>query len=580
MTAWSRADWASLVFTTAVATLLAVAPHLAARATAGTWEYVASGDDALYRPSPATRSTGSPASGTRLPPGADGLIICVLLGPVCPDGPAYRPARHATVARPPGLAGLRRAIPRGHPLPAVPGPVPDNLPARRMGGRGFAHLPVRPGSGQLARPVLDAVLGLWHIFAWTTPNRFAGAIGQYRVLTPLLNLPLLILVIRGFVRTDRRSGRDAALTGLWLGLLTLTYFFFWTAAVGAIGLYAIGHLLASSRVGHLREARFSVVVLFVGAVIGGYQVVNNSLTLADPGLREALDRTSLGYRVPPGDPVRFQYLRNFWAWGTLLVGGIAAVRLRSWDLALIWLLVLVAYLLRNGAVVTGLEFENYHWSYVGCFAAQVLLLTLAGRAADRWAGGRVVWAAGATVVGMVALAGIWRVWEPAHAPETLELNRTVAGLRLLRPAIEQLSSDTSLAGPSEVNVAILTGRCGLLYHTPHTAHRMLVPDREVHARHALNGWLMGVTEAEYAATASDPAFSVTRSARPEWQPEAVRDTRLAVFRKLEATNGGPLLRRHEPLALLRPAGISPPTRGGRWVLRGRSPDWSLWVLEQ
>ena len=429
------------------------------------------------------------------------------------------------------------------------------------------------------RPFLDALLDVRHLVAGTTPHRFADGLGQYRVVNPLLNLPLLIMVVRGFVCTDHRSWQHAAVTGIWLGLLTLTYFFFWTAAVGAIGLYASGHLLASSRPCHVREFRFAAMVLIVGAVVGGYQVVNNSMTFADPGFREALDRTSLGYRVPPGDPVRYQYLRNFWTWGTLLVGGVAATLLCSWDLALIWLLGLVGYLLRNSAVVTGLEFENYHWGYVGGFAAEVLLLTLVGRSADRWAGRRAVWAAAATVAGLVVLAAVWRVWEPAHAPETVELNRTVTGLRLLRTAIEGLSPDTSLAGPSEVNLAILTGRCALLYHTPHTAQRMLVPDREVHARHALNGWLMGLTEADYAATAADPHFSMTRSARPEWQPEAVRDVRLAVFRELEATNGGPLLRRHEPLALLRPTGIPPPTRGGRWVLSGELPNWNLWELK-
>ena len=72
MKAWSRADWCSLVFTSAIAVLLAIAPHLAARTTVGTWEYVASGDDVFYLAVARARTMGSLASGTHSPPDATG----------------------------------------------------------------------------------------------------------------------------------------------------------------------------------------------------------------------------------------------------------------------------------------------------------------------------------------------------------------------------------------------------------------------------------------------------------------------------------------------------------------------------
>jgi hypothetical protein len=150
----------------------------------------------------------------------------------------------------------------------------------------------------------------------------------------------------------------------------------------------------------------------------------------------------------------------------------------------------------------------------------------------------------------------------------------------LAPALAELGPDDVLAGPAACNLAVLWGRGGQLYQSPHTAHRSLIPDREVHERHALNAWLQGRDEADYAAHALDEgSFSMTRSPRPEWQSEAVREVRLTLFRALLRGERPDLLERYRPTALLLPGGVTP-VRGGPWELAAQSPDWSLWRKRQ
>ncbi|MBN8629007.1 MAG: hypothetical protein J0M17_26335, partial [Planctomycetes bacterium] len=197
-----------------------------------------------------------------------------------------------------------------------------------------------------------------------TSDRLPNGYGIYRVVSPLLNLPFVFLIVLGFTGNSR-SDRRAVLTGLCLGIVTLTYFFFWTAMFGAIGMYLLAAIALCRRSPDAsREVRFAAIVLVVGLFVGGPQIIANGLTFADPAYREALDRVSLGYQLPSDDPLRTHYLRSVWGWGYLLLGAIATWRCRSRLLGLLTLTALAGYMLRASAIVTGLEFENYHWNYI------------------------------------------------------------------------------------------------------------------------------------------------------------------------------------------------------------------------
>jgi hypothetical protein len=423
------------------------------------------------------------------------------------------------------------------------------------------------------RPILETLKLVPHWLAGTVRGDMASEYGQYRVVSPLLNFPWLFLVLLGFAAGSRSLPR-ALLAGLGLGICILIYFFFWTALVGALGLYLLIHLGIwlkdrSNRAAFV-EARFALVVLAVGVLVGGYQIGVNAVTFADPAYRAPLDRTSLGYHVPPGDPLRTHYLVATWAFAELAVGAVAIWRTRHRGLGLLWLLALCGYLLKNSAIVTGLEFENYHWNFIqnsiGSLVLFASLLLLAPR---------LRWPLLALGVGLALFAGLWRAHESRTAKEAVEHSRRLKELAPLAEALGQLSPDHTLAGPSLVDDALLLSRCGQLYQSPHTAHRSLIDDAEVHERHALNAWVRGLSEAEYAEAAGDAHFSMTKSPRPEWQSDAVKEARLKAFRALEAR--GTVPERHRPLALLTPTG-NIPVRGGSWRKLASSPEWGLWEL--
>jgi hypothetical protein len=574
-TGW-RADVVWAVACGAIAAGLAVVPHLAQWYHHGTPRYIASGDDVIYlavaRPAYygegrlrdpfATPSQNVPTafSWTQFVPftapvrwaGVPFLLVPLVwraVGGLMLGAAAYLLARRLA---PPGPAAVGWAV--GMALVWI-------ADAGTVHGRPLA---------ETGRLVVNAVRGM-------PPHPAADGFGQFRVVSPLLSFPWMLLVAAGFAASGR-SVAAAVRTGVALGVCVLMYFFLWTALVGACGMYLLLHLARWARgagVGAAREVRFAALVLGIGLAVGGAQIISNALTFADPGYREALDRTSLGYHVPPGDPVRYQYIRSFWVIGFLGLGVAAAIRWRSTGLGFLSLLCLSGYLLRNSAIVTGLEFENYHWSYAQNAAGEwIVLAVLAGGLAR--AGYRGAWRALVTVgIILVVFAAAWRWYESQSAQEPVWYNRVARDLEALAGPLAGLSPEVSLAGPRETNVAILFGRCGQLYMSPHTAHRSLIPDAQVHERHAANAWVCGLREEEYAGVAEGGhSFSMTHSSRPEWQPAAVRAVRLALFRKLAA--GEPVLDRFRPVAVLLGTGTGPP-RGGRWRVAGTTDRWVLWV---
>lgn len=423
------------------------------------------------------------------------------------------------------------------------------------------------------RPVVETLRLVPHWLNGTVRGDMAAEYGQYRVVSPLLNYPWLFLVLLAFASSSRTPLR-AVLAGLGVGVCILVYFFFWTALVGALGLYLLIHLGLWLRDrgnrAALVEARFTFLVLAVGVLAGGYQIGVNAVTFADPAFRAPLDRTSLGYHVPPGDPLRRHYLVATWAFAEFALGAVAFRRTRHRGLGLLLLLAVCGYLLKNSAIVTGLEFENYHWNFIqNSIGSLVLFLSLLLLMP------RLRWPLLLLGAALVIFAGQWRAFESHKAKEAVERSLHLRELEPLTEALGKLSPDQTLAGPPLVDDALLLSRCGQLYHAPHTAHRSLIGDEEVHERHALNAWVQGMTEADYAAVAGDEHFSMTKSPRPEWQSDAVREARVKAFRALEA--GGVVPERHRPLVLLTQTGNTP-TRGGTWKKLASSPEWALWEL--
>jgi hypothetical protein len=413
-----------------------------------------------------------------------------------------------------------------------------------------------------------------------TPMSVPNALGQFRVVSPLLNLPILIglaAVLIPPVNVQRRAG--ASLAGaVLLSLCVYLYFYFWTAAVLALVFVILGWIVVGGHAsGELqrpglaalarRERNLAGIVLVGGMILGAPQIVGNARTFSDPGSQRILQRMNRGRALLPEDPARTRYLVNYWVFAKLSLGAAVIVGLRAWRLAPIWAFTLTGYLLANSAVVTGREFENFHWSYVHAPFGEILALASLALILDhlRW-DGRWLWAFPAAIV---ALGMFWRPYEAIHCRESALYNQTLRDLLPMRPALARLGPSDVLVGPWPAGVVVMLGDSGLLYQYDQTLVTSFIPTRSAFERKALSAWLRGLSLDE----------SLEELRFEEEPVDRRRLGRRGLYTGLfSGESGDVLLKRYRPNHLLRPSQDGPPddARGGPWSLVETRGTWSLW----
>lgn len=590
-----RAEALAAAVCVGVGLALAVAPHVATLVVYGTPEYLADGDDVFY------------LSVARIPYRGELTLRDPFCGPWEPRPSLYSWLQFV----PPAL--LTRALGLGPLLVALVWRVGGGMLLgltlyalfRRLladtrhtrawalgatlvclADAGFVDGKTLVGDAFLAR----------HWLHGTTPLTSPKSLGQYRVVTPLTNLAALIALAAVLVPplSGRRTPAAAVAGMAALGLCVYLYFFYWTAAAAALGLYLAGVAFAwwlgrPSAQRARTEFVFAGAVLVGGLALGAPQVITNSRAFADPEFKPILQRMSRGVKLPPGHPACYHNVRNAWLFAKLAFGAVVlmafAASAKAPRGAVIGLAVLLAftvagYLLANNAVVTGLEFENFHWVYVYSPFSEVALLTGLAVLLARFQPlpRPASLALGAVPVVLTLFALAWRPYEAFHAPEAVTLNRTLRDLAPLRPALAKLGPTDILAGPMEVNVALLGGFSGLLYQFDQTSVSSTIPDIEVHERHALNAWLNGLSLDDYVVETRRVKFPGGEIVDPSWLPNAVTAARVAIFRDLLDGRADDLLARYRPNVLLRATADGPPPRGGPWT-RVDAPAgvWSLWT---
>lgn len=605
---WGRAEYRALILCALIGAFLAVLPHFATMAKYGTARYLADGDDVLYLAVARIPANGENA--LRDPfsrPGESTPSLYAWLQFV----PLAKLA--ATLGVPPILMNvlwrivggllfgaslfiLFRTIFRGVPS-AVWWALGCSIIC--LSDAGFAD-------GKMLLSNLTLVKNLIH---GTTPLPKADALPQYRVVTPLLNLPFFLLLAACLIaRLGERKGAQAAeretagntlrpplRSGLrreWLlaaagsvllALCFYLYFFFWTAAVVGIAAFIAWNLFwawrsESRRTTALARAKLCGFVLAGGMILGAPQVYSNAKTFAAPQYQPILQRLSRGRNVAAEPEARFRYVKNLWLWLKLGIGAVGILFLRRRRLALIWFLTAAGYALAGSAIVTKLEFENFHWSYVHSAFGEILVLGVAVQlVAPRirsW--GVTRYALWLIPAGLLLTAAVWRPFEAIKAPEAAWNNQVLQQLRPMEGFLDAQGPNCSLAGPKEANLALLLTRCGMLYEQTQTSHSSVIPDAEVHERQALNAWLQGENLDEYVANAGKEPFQVGPSRKPDWQPEAIAAERTRVYRAV-AADPAQFMARYRPNVLLLPLGKNPPAMAIKWANLVNTDKWSLWL---
>jgi hypothetical protein len=423
-----------------------------------------------------------------------------------------------------------------------------------------------------------------HMLAGTTPLSKPDAMPQYRVVTPLLNLPAFLLLLAVVAVPNRRRALGIVAGSILLALCVYLYFFFWTAAVVGLGLFAAVNLVlarfgsAEARPDRRQAGLAAALVVVGGLVLGAPNIYRTAGAGSDPALKPILERIAKGYRLRPGSPLRTRYLHNSWALTKLAVGAAGLLVFRVRRTGLLWCTTFSGYALAGSALATGLEFENFHWVYVHATTGEILVLATLGQWLDRATGSRRRLLAALPLVpaGLLAIALAWRPYEALKAPEPVAAHEALHELGPLRPTLARLGPDCILAGPSPyVHVAQLLSRCSLLYHDLHLQVVSLIPDREIHERDALDAWLRGLDLPAYEKLSTLSRFGYVEPDDPRWSLEAIRRERIALFRSL-LDGDLTLLHRYPPTHLLRPTADGPPLRGGPWRRLDGDTRWTLW----
>jgi hypothetical protein len=568
---------------TCLGIFLAIEPHLACLARRGTIEYLADGDDVLY------------LAIARAPYYGENQLRDPFSLPS-----AHVPTLFAWFQFVP-LAKLARLV--GLPL------IQINLLWRGVGGAVFGlslYVLFRRLMRDTRHPVAWAlgcgivcladggfISARWFVqnaglvkslLPSSPPPRLPNGWAQYRVVTPLLNLPFLLLVLATLLPKNPRNLPAIIYGALMMAICVYLYFFFWTAAVVGVGAYlAMRALLAlfqpTERSEHLATVKFGACVLLGGILLGLPQIYQNTHTFADPSFAPIRERLSRPTHLTAADPARLLNLRNRWEWGALVLGALLIAGGRVRGLGLIWCMLAGAFALKNSALFTGLEFENYHWVYVTAPMGEILLLGLFARGFEKWREHlgwvlKILWV---IPVGMLAIVAVFRPVEALKAEESVNNSRLLEELRPLRGALSQLPPECSLAGPPEANVALLFSPAGQLYQVPYTVHTSLISEQEIDERHALNAWLIGLDRNEYVAQAKPKKFHAIAVSDESTILDVVLQRRLKIFDQILKDGAARLLERYRPCALLLSATAPQPTRGGPWVQTATGPRWTLWL---
>ena len=260
---------------------------------------------------------------------------------------------------------------------------------------------------------------------------------QWRLITPGLSFAFLWIHVWLLARARDVPSRGRLLaSGLGFGLLFHVYFYFWTAA--GLGLVLAWLLDAGHRRVYFHTA-------WIGGLIGLPAIVAGAKLKA--GSSEWLHRTDNFLPIARLSELEFPKLALVAVPVTL-----AWVLIRRRDLIHLWALTLAGLLLLNHQVVSGLQIQNFHWSYVWGPGLSLLLALLAwGELARLRSWPKALGWALAALTALEIGAGLWlRVFEATRSDQTVKALGTFREYRSQRlaPEVVPLGPNGVVAGDS------------------------------------------------------------------------------------------------------------------------------------
>jgi hypothetical protein len=444
---------------------------------------------------------------------------------------------------------------------------------RRPWAAAFCTIMIMADSGIItAEPFLIQFLRVYQAATSQLPVLYGGQdfFTQWRFIDPAVGMPFLILqicLVSAAVErpTERRFVIAAAIS---TGVLFYVWFYYWTAAVGAL-------LIASVLDRNTRRLYWTVLG---GAVALGLPAIVNGLLTKALFNGEAFQRT--GYFASVG---RLQFiLLPKVALIALCVSGVWIWRHLKREYLYLWCLALAAIVLSDNHIVSGLDLRAGHWRFVwGTALAMLILLALVEVSARIFRSTR--WA-------MILLALLLVSIECSFglALRVVEVDRSI-GERYVLSGWEAFLSQGVVEGRQRLRPQAVIGGdeelCDLLSIAdgvrPLGGYAAFlsegIGDREWQKREALNAYLAGMSERQFRvlATALGGAYDWRESADSSMSGK-IELGMMQEFERVKVDSRSAIGRFDVRYVVLPTARAAPEYLKRGWYVVESGPKWRVW----
>ena len=321
-------------------------------------------------------------------------------------------------------------------------------------------------------------------------------LGQWRFVDPAVGMPFFLLhvfFVESAVETPR--GRKLSIAAsISSALLFYLWFYYWTAAVGAL---LIAFILD-------RSARRVYATTLGSCVIAGLPAILVGLITKSLLKQEALSRIGffasvprLGYFLLPKVALSVLLITAVWIWCKPNRQGLY-----------LWCVAFAALALSNNHIISGMDLREGHWRYIwGTSLSMLVLVMLVQLSLNRFRTLRLTVVVVASVVLLIEFTSgmalrIIEVKRSLNTQVVLDAYKKFMFQGLLRA--QQLFPLNAVVGGSEefCNLASIVN--GVRPLAGYAAFLSLgIGDREWESREALNAYLEGFSEQEFRNEADD-----------------------------------------------------------------------------
>ncbi len=317
---------------------------------------------------------------------------------------------------------------------------------------------------------------------------------QWRIITPGLSLAYLLFHLWAVARLrEEFTAKRLCFSAFSFALLFYVYFYYWTAAIVALGLCFL--LDRRRRMAYFWTGLIGVI-LGSPALLAGFLLKNQSRST------DWLQRTDNFLPIPhfsellvPVLGIGVTAVAFFW------------VYFRRRQYLYVWSLAAAGLLLANHQIASGMQIQNFHFVFVwGPMVSLLMALALAewGHVVSKRFSRLVTYYAAIAMAVILFGIGIWlRFLETVRTRETIEISRVLSAYIEQRPFTlaerrVPLAEQVIAGDPWFVELATAFGDARPLYHYIALFSREIT-DKQLSFRIALNQYLIGKSKESFEA---------------------------------------------------------------------------------